>query len=147
MCRRASQLQRAQSSIQKSHIKHPSAPYGADRAARLLLPGKRQSGLRIRIGQKAYVTVSWWNRREGGRAQPLKRITWPLRMQHNWLKDLDSSEPWASLNYTYTHCNTLLLLSRFRAKWHTHRRHDSSGKEAKKWAVAPILEIPIHSPK
>lgn len=53
-----------------------------------------------------------WDRRERGRAQPLKKMTQPMRTRINWLEpirpkrveDLTSSSPWASL---YAHCNTL----------------------------------------
>ena len=63
----------------------------------------------------------FWNKREGGRAQPLINPE-PLRIDRDWLElirpktgDLTFSEPWASF---YVHHNTL-------AKWHTHQHHDS----------------------
>ena len=65
-----------------------------------------------------------WNRREGGRAPPLKEwlscwghdINWLESTRSKMVGDSTFSGPWASL---YAHCNTI-------AKWLTHRCHDSS---------------------
>ena len=54
----------------------------------------------------------FWNRREGGKAQPLKEwhshwgynINWLEPIRSKMAEDSTSSRPWASL---YTHCNTL----------------------------------------
>ena len=71
-----------------------------------------------------------WDRREGCRVQLLKEWFGHWGYDLNWLEptrikmeeDSTSSGPWASL---HTHWNVL-------AKWHTHRRHDSSEADHKR---------------
>ena len=67
------------------------------------------------------ISIFYWNKSEGGRAQSLKE--WH-RTYKNWLEltrskvaeESSSSTPWASL---YAHYNTLAY-----AKWHTPQHHD-----------------------
>ena len=73
-----------------------------------------------------------WNRRKGGRAQPLKEwhslwgydIYWLEPTRSKILEDSTPGRPWASL---YTHCNGLPY-----AKWHPHRNDDSSEADHKR---------------
>ena len=73
-----------------------------------------------------------WNKREGGRAQPLKEWRSPWRYDKNWLEsnestmavDLTFRVPWASF---CTYCHTLA------AKWHVHRcQHSSEANHKRK---------------
>ena len=73
-----------------------------------------------------------WNRREGGRAQPLKEWQSPWGYNINCLvparskmvEESTSSGPSTSL---YAHCNILAY-----AKWHTHQCHDNSKADHKR---------------
>ena len=88
-----------------------------------------KNNLNLLISVKSFGTTfstgdfrNWfWDKREGGRAQPLIHPE-PLRIDRDWWElirpktgDLTFSEPWASF---YLHHNTL-------AKWHTHQNQDS----------------------
>ena len=89
---------------------------------------------------------SSWNRREGGRVQPLKEWQslwgcdkpWVGSARSLMVDDLTFSRPWASL---YPHCNTL------HAKWHAHKHHDCSRPKGPKSGRWPNFWKPHPSPE
>ena len=96
---------------------------------------------------QATFTRSNWNRREGGRAQPLKE--WHIRGHDiNWLEQNRSKKAdcWLPLELEpqYT-----LIVTHQQAKWHTRRCHDSSKADhrGQKVGGGPIPGNPHHFPK
>ena len=101
------------------------------------------------------VRFTWfWNRREGGRAQPLKEwhshwsydINWLEPIRPKMAEDWISSGPWASL---YAHCDTSAT------KWHAHQHHDSSeanqkwpksGRWPNSWKSLPLPQNSWNNP-
>jgi len=85
----------------------------------------------------------FWNRRVGGRAQPLKEWQSP-RTWHKLIKNQLGARWWISWLPVDFEPQYKLVVTHHHGQLHTHRHHESSKahQKDKKWAVAQFLEIP-----
>ena len=85
----------------------------------------------------------FWNRRVGGRAQPLKEWQSP-RTWHKLIKNQLGARWWISWLPVGFEPQYKLVVTHQHGQLHTHRHHESSRahQKDKKWAVAQFLEIP-----
>ena len=85
----------------------------------------------------------FWNRRVGGRAQPLKEWQSP-RTWHKLIENQLDSRWWISWLPVDLEPQYKLVVTHQHGQLHTHRHHESSRahQKDKKWAVVQFLEIP-----
>ena len=89
----------------------------------------------------------FWNRRVGGRAQPLKEWQSP-RTWHKLIKNQLGARWWISWLPVGFEPQYKLVVTHQHGQWQTHRHHECSKahQKDKKWAVAQFLEIPTLPP-